>query len=750
MDKKIWKEPASYKELDQCQTPFWFWNDKLDDNEIIRQLELMSEAGVSCNMPHGRGMKWGNYIGGYLDDEWMGHIETVLKYKKERQEPVWIYDEMDWPAGTCNQTITRDETCREQYLSFQKFEIPAGTTFRCQLRELNRKPMHLVKPGADFSQLAFQVSVRDKETGHKYPTENYLVFQGMIPGFQFCATRDAVAIVTSIHTDAYDNGGKGALNYLSEKAARAFIDSTYEKYYAEFGSYFGDTIKAFFNDETRMCNAFPWSDDFERAFEEKKGYALLPVIDSLILPGKEHGRVRCDYYDMVASLFQSNYLGQLKDWCEERDVAFCAHLLGEETLANQVRFSGDFMRQFRSMTWPGIDHLGKGIGSLNAKYGASAARSYGLENYQVEVFAGCGWDLTFEEYIRMISWMFQQGVQVILNHAFFYSIRESRGDDWPPSQFFQWSQWESVPQGNQMIRRLHYAFTGGRPKVDVLIYHPTESFWFHYIGDELFRHGYTCGPFIQDEKAALIDRETQRLLSGMQQENIDFDLFHKDALENYEVREGRIINSRNQEEYSVVVLPMCEVLPVEAARLCQDFVRTGGRLMVLGDWPELSMGHEDDAELISVMNWLRNQPGVSWFSVQERERYLEALSALVDRPVEILQGTCRLEILHRHYEAHLIDPFVHTGEDISGVGYNCYEKDGYQLIYFVNYNSEPECLVLHCHSREVPSVWDPLLGTISAPEILSETEGIYTLRLMLPCNYGVILQLREEGEQDRA
>ena len=66
------------------------------------------------------------------------------------------------------------------------------------------------------------------------------------------------------------------------------------------------------------------------------------------------------------------------------------------------------MRQYRNIDCPGVDHLGKGIGSLNAKYAVSAAEAMGKKT-SGQIFAGCGWDLTFSEYIRMVTWMFQQG-----------------------------------------------------------------------------------------------------------------------------------------------------------------------------------------------------------------------------------------------------------------------------------------------------------------------------------------------------
>ena len=38
MNKSDFLSPRDCKALDQAQTPFWFWNDKLEDDEILRQL----------------------------------------------------------------------------------------------------------------------------------------------------------------------------------------------------------------------------------------------------------------------------------------------------------------------------------------------------------------------------------------------------------------------------------------------------------------------------------------------------------------------------------------------------------------------------------------------------------------------------------------------------------------------------------------------------------------------------------------
>lgn len=39
--------------LDESQCPLWFWNDRLEEAELLRQLELKTDVGVKCTIPHG-------------------------------------------------------------------------------------------------------------------------------------------------------------------------------------------------------------------------------------------------------------------------------------------------------------------------------------------------------------------------------------------------------------------------------------------------------------------------------------------------------------------------------------------------------------------------------------------------------------------------------------------------------------------------------------------------------------------------
>ena len=105
-----------------------------------------------------------------------------------------------------------------------------------------------------------------------------------------------------------------------------------------------------------MAHAFAWCDEFPEAFMKKKGYDLMKYLYLLPLEGDTAGRVRCDYFDVLAELFQKNYFGVLQGWCQEHGIKLFALLLGEETVFGHASYSGDYLRQNRNIDIVGADH----------------------------------------------------------------------------------------------------------------------------------------------------------------------------------------------------------------------------------------------------------------------------------------------------------------------------------------------------------------------------------------------------------
>ena len=356
------------------------------------------------------------------------------------------------------------------------------------------------------------------------------------------------------------------------------------------------------------------------------------------------------------------------------------------------------------------------------------------------MFAGCGWDMTFEEYSRIVTWMFQQGMHTIINHGFFYSDRGQRKNDWPPSQFFQWQGWNRQSEGNDMIRRLSYAMTGGINEADVLVYFPQESFWLHYLPDCHFTHGFFNGPFVHDQKAERIDREIQLLLNGLSSENIDFDMIHRDAVGNFAVQDGKIVNTLSGQQFSALVLPMCEVLPVEMAELCDAYAACGGTIVAVDELPHLAMRRDEDGTVCGIMGRLRAARQVTVYPAEEKERILAAVNSAIPHPVEITAGTSKNVSNQPAYDPYLMDPYMHTGEDLTGVLFNRYLKDGKRNTLFMNYSDASDTIEVRIVSAGgVPEVWDTFTGEIRTADVVCKEKDGYVIRLTLPCNYGLVV-----------
>jgi hypothetical protein len=290
-----------------------------------------------------------------------------------------------------------------------------------------------------------------------------------------------------------------------------------------------------------------------------------------------------------------------------------------------------------------------------------------------------------------------------------------------------------------MVRRLYYALTGGKTEADVLVYHPMESFWLHYLPDQNFTHGFFQGPFLQDEKAAQIDREEQLLLNGLSSENLDFELIHRDAVGNFAVSDGKIVNRLNGQEFSVLVLPMCEVLTIEAARLCLEYVKAGGTVLALGELPRYAMPAEEDSRLRQIVEELSGYDRFILMPIEDKKVIYEKIRETIPMPVEIVEGTAKNVNNHPAYESYLIDPYMHGGEDISGVLFTRYQKDGKRHTLFMNYSDQPDTISVRVAGATLPEVWDTFTGDIYPAELLHQEADACIIRLTLPSSHGLVL-----------
>jgi hypothetical protein len=91
VDKELFLDPPK----EYRPAPFWSWNDDLQNEELVWQVEQMKTQGFGGYFMHSRV----GLITEYLSEEWMDRIRTCLEAGKRIGMESWLYDEDKWPSG---------------------------------------------------------------------------------------------------------------------------------------------------------------------------------------------------------------------------------------------------------------------------------------------------------------------------------------------------------------------------------------------------------------------------------------------------------------------------------------------------------------------------------------------------------------------------------------------------------------------------------------------------------------------------
>ena len=178
--------------------PFWSWNDRLEPEELRRQVRKMHEAGMGGFFMHARGGLETEYMG----QDWFHAIEASMDEAKKLGMHAWCYDENGWPSGFAGGELLKNPENLVHFLRFEK------------------------KPNFDASALGVYVL----EGSHLR---------------RLLGAEDGV----SEYLCVYDCQNPSAVDILNPRVTDAFLALTHEKYYARLGAEFGRGISGFFTDE---------------------------------------------------------------------------------------------------------------------------------------------------------------------------------------------------------------------------------------------------------------------------------------------------------------------------------------------------------------------------------------------------------------------------------------------------------------------------------------------------------------------
>lgn len=411
------RDAFEHPKREYTQMPFWFWNDLLDKKELDRQMQEFKKKGIDGFVIHPR-LGLPKEIG-YLSEEYFDYVRYTVQRAKELDMTVVLYDEAMYPSGSCHGMVVQKNP------------------------DFASKGLRMLEDNADG---ACRYLYRMEDTNGTIRGVHY----GEDDGEAF-APRSA--------------------DLLNPDAVACFIDLTHQVYYDHLKEYFGNTIRYFFTDEPDIMgrnapsDMIPWSSGITEEFiREGAGLAQPVKEDDLYYlfreqdseRGKEVARI---YRKVIHERMAKSYYGQIAEWCHAHGVG----LTGHPHESTDIGFMQYFDLPCQDIVWrfvaPKDGSAIQGPHSTMGKCSADAARHRGIQRNGNECFGCCGREedphrFPIEDMKWYLNWFFVRGVNTIYPHAFYYSVRDGRGEERPPEVGMRSGYWDSYHTITDYAKRM--------------------------------------------------------------------------------------------------------------------------------------------------------------------------------------------------------------------------------------------------------------------------------------------------------
>ena len=561
LSEELFKEPtAEYR-----GTPFWSWNDEIEEEECLRQTQIFREMGFGGYHIHPRA----GLVTPYLGDKFLSCVKACVEDAKKSDMLCWLYDEDRYPSGFAGGAVTKDGRFRRRGLLFTSKKRVEDATFSDGRQTGGAKLLATYSLRLRLGKL--------------------LSYRRLAAGENGCGKRFYAYLVVDEPSDGFNQAGY--VDALCKEALDAFAEYTYGTYQKVVGEEFGKSIPAIFTDEPQMkflspfrsslCPkeaVIPWTDDFGESYEKTFGADILDSLPELFFEGNSPTTylTRFRYHTHRTERFAEAFSDNLGARAEALGLHLTGHLMEEPTLSTQCTAVGETMRHYKHFGLPGIDMLCGRHEYTTAKQTQSVVRQEGKEGMLCELYGVSRWAVEFGKFKEEGDWLACLGVTVRVPHLSYYSMRGEAKRDYPPSIFYQAPWYLKFKKVEEHFSRLNTALSRGKALNEVAVIHPIETYFLNSLSKAAVRRAK------RTQDRAFLDLTDWLLFAS-----VDFDFISEALLPS---QRGSDPLAVGECKYKTILVPNLGTMRRTTLDFLKGFHAAGGKVVFLGDLPVMIDG----------------------------------------------------------------------------------------------------------------------------------------------------------------
>jgi len=412
----------------------------------------------------------------------------------------------------------------------------------------------------------------------------------------------------AILTDDSSGYHRGYLDLLDPVATDRLFEVAQGEYVRRFGWAMGTVVPGFWDDEPFISSAEPWPfkrlpwsaslDALVKQAGSTPGVAYTAAFDELGRRGEEYSGA---YWRAVNDAFATNYFQRQAQWMEDRGLQLITNpLLDEESPQKRMHSTGDLSKNNQFAQVPGTDMITTdyvaGEQTTLGRSAASAMHLGGGDRALSEVFGNSGWDVAPEFMHATIGALATRGINSFALHALWTDEQQVFfAPPFGPASTF----WDAMGDVDAWIGRVSEMARGTSLAQTVLV-QPQRAAEQTRTSDTEHR----------------LDADLSDTAYALERGQVDFDLvsdgsFSGDPHTRFHAEAARGELQIGAASYRMAVVPTTPVLDLETVQTLQDFVSTGGHVVVVGPLP----AHEArgrDAAMTAALDALFDGATEAW------------------------------------------------------------------------------------------------------------------------------------------